>query len=172
MRAAPQTGSETAALTVPQEAVAAVAHELDGLDGPTVGLWWEGSGNLHDPRPWLDAISGTPVILQTGAPRSVLETGTREWVDLTAAISDFQDLAAALCAVDMVVTADGPIAHLAAALGRPCFVLVGVDRPWFWSGAEGRPIWYPSARPLFQQPDGSWSAAHAALSRALAESPA
>lgn len=167
MRATPESGAGTGTIALPEEPVAAVARHLNGRDGPTVGLWWEGSGMIHDPRPWLEAVPGTPVILQTGAPRSALDNGNRSIVDLSGDISDFHDLAAALCAVDVVVTADGPVAHLAATLGRPCIVFVGVDRPWFWSGAETRPTWYPSARPLRQQPDGSWTAAHDALSQAV-----
>lgn len=169
MRVTPETGPDSSLIELPAEATERFARRISEVGGPKIGLWWEGGGVVHDPNPLLDAVTGTPVILQTGAPRAALRARDRGVVDLTAEIGDFRDLAAALSTLDAVVTADGPVAHLAATLGVRTFVLVGVDRPWFWSGGDGHPRWYPSARALYQQPDGPWSAALASLAQALEE---
>lgn len=169
LRVTPETGAGVAAISLPHDATEPFDHRLADVVGPKIGLWWEGTGAIHDPKPLLDAIPGTPVILQTGAPRQALGPSDRAVIDVSGDISDFHDLAAALSVLDAVVTADGPVAHLAAMLGVRTFVLVGVDRPWFWTGVDGRTPWYPTARALYQQPDGSWSAAIAALAEATAE---
>jgi hypothetical protein len=83
-------------------------------------------------------------------------------------IGDFSDLAAMLAALDLVITVDTAIAHLAGALGRPTLVLLPYAPDWRWLlGREDSP-WYRSAR-LFRQPQpNDWGTAVEAVARALA----
>jgi hypothetical protein len=76
--------------------------------------------------------------------------------DFTAELNDFADTAALVAALDLVITVDTAVAHLAGALGRPVWILNRFDASWRWLlGREDSP-WYPTAR-LFRQPaPGDW----------------
>jgi hypothetical protein len=66
----------------------------------------------------------------------------------------FLDTAAAICALDLVVTVDTAVLHLAGALGRPALMLMhGRSGDWRWLHAQDVPVWYPSVR-LVRCPDG------------------
>jgi len=66
------------------------------------------------------------------------------------------DAALALLAVDLVITIDGMLAHLAGALGRPVWVALKHEADWRWGNDPTRTPWYPTMR-LFRQPHpGDW----------------
>lgn len=71
---------------------------------------------------------------------------------------DFADTAALIAGLDLVISVDTSIAHLAGALGVPLWVLLAKSRAdWRWLRNRSDSPWYPSAR-LFRQPvDGDWS---------------
>ena len=79
-----------------------------------------------------------------------------EMSNLGPELKDFADTAAVLAALDLVVTVDTAVAHLAGALGKPVWILLAHSPDWRWLlGREDSP-WYPSAR-LFRQPSlGDW----------------
>jgi ADP-heptose:LPS heptosyltransferase len=76
--------------------------------------------------------------------------------DVGRGIFDFAEAATALSQLDLLISIDAPIAHLAAAMGLPTWVLMPSVADWRWQlGGRARP-WYPSAR-LFRQPrTGDW----------------
>jgi len=85
--------------------------------------------------------------LLAGEPR-VTQLGTE--------LDDFADTAAVLALVDLVITVDTSVAHLAGAMGRPVYVLVPFSPDWRWTLAGESSRWYPTAR-LFRQPSvGDW----------------
>jgi hypothetical protein len=71
-------------------------------------------------------------------------------VDPTAELTDFVETAALLSCLDVVVTVDTSVAHLAAALGRPTFILLPYDPDYRWLLDRDDSPWYPTAR-LFRQ---------------------
>lgn len=71
-------------------------------------------------------------------------------VDLTADLGDFVETAALLSCLDVVVTVDTSVAHLAAALGRPTWILLPYDPDYRWLLGRDDSPWYPTAR-LFRQ---------------------
>jgi tetratricopeptide (TPR) repeat protein len=71
-------------------------------------------------------------------------------------LSDFADTAALVAAMDLVVTVDTSIAHLAGALGKPVWILLPVAPDWRWMlNREDNP-WYPTARLFRQATPGDW----------------
>ncbi len=83
--------------------------------------------------------------------------------------ADFADTAACIAALDLVVTVDTSVAHLAGALGKPCWILLPHAADFRWLRDRQDSPWYPSVR-LFRQPRrGDWSSAIAAVVAALPE---
>ncbi|BCS55996.1 tetratricopeptide repeat protein [Geobacter sp. SVR] len=87
--------------------------------------------------------------------------------DLTPHIADFADTAAIMERLDLIVTIDTSVAHLAGAMGKPVIVLLPVAADWRWlTGREDSP-WYPTMRLLRQEVDGGWEQVIDRLSREL-----
>jgi tetratricopeptide (TPR) repeat protein len=77
--------------------------------------------------------------------------------DLGAQLGDFADTAALMTALDLVVTVDTSVAHLAGALGRPVWILLPHCPDWRWMVGRSDSPWYPTAR-LYRQPaPGQWT---------------
>jgi tetratricopeptide (TPR) repeat protein len=71
-------------------------------------------------------------------------------------LADFDDTAALLALCDLVISVDTSVAHLAAAMGRPVWILLPHFSDWRWTAAAVSTPWYPAAR-LFRQPQpGDW----------------
>ena len=88
--------------------------------------------------------------------------------------NDFDGTAALVSALDLVVSVDTSIAHLAGALGRPVWILLPFAADWRWFEQRTDSPWYPTARLYRQRTPGDWAAplAEAALAlRALAQRP-
>ena len=71
-------------------------------------------------------------------------------IDPTAELTDFVETAALLSCLDVVITVDTSVAHLAAALGRPTWILLPYDPDYRWLLDRDDSPWYPTAR-LFRQ---------------------
>src|SRR5262249_49327695 len=78
-------------------------------------------------------------------------------VRLDKEINDFQDTAAIMMSLDLVISSDTSIVNLAGALGRPVWVLLPFIPDWRWLLDRNDTPWYPTAR-LFRQPNmGDWT---------------
>jgi ADP-heptose:LPS heptosyltransferase len=87
--------------------------------------------------------------------------------DVGAAPQDFGDTAALLTALDLVISVDTALVHLAGALGRPVWTLLAYAPDWRWRVHGQGSAWYPSMR-LFRQPSpGDWGAVFDAVKSAL-----
>lgn len=140
-----------------------LAKPLDRPPGCVVkaGLVWAGKTTPRD-RSWpletLIPLFGDPRVqfhsLQLG-PRSadLTATGLNCLIpDLSPNLKSFADTAAVMADLDLIVTIDTSVAHLAGALGRPTFVLLRYVSDWRWLDEPEDCAWYPSLR-LFRQPD-------------------
>jgi hypothetical protein len=79
---------------------------------------------------------------------TLLEQG--DVIDLTEHLTDFVETAALISNLDLVVTVDTSVAHLAAALGRPTWILLPHTPDYRWLLGRDDSPWYPSVR-LFRQ---------------------
>jgi ADP-heptose:LPS heptosyltransferase len=77
--------------------------------------------------------------------------------DFDAGADSFVDTAALMQSLDLIVTCDTSIAHLAGALGRPVFVLLQQVPDWRWLLDREDCPWYPSMRLIRQSQRGDWS---------------
>ena len=147
--------------------------------GPNVGLVWAGEARQWDDRkrsttlaslePLKDVPGATFYALQKGAGAAQASSppaGMR-LIDLAPHIGDFADTAALIASLDLVVTVDTSVAHLAGAMGVPVWVLVASSADWRYHLEGAATRWYPSMR-LFRQPaDGDWAGAIARLAQTL-----
>lgn len=77
-------------------------------------------------------------------------------VDYTHKIHDFSDTASLIEHLDLIITVDTAVAHLAGALGKPVWVLLPFERLWPWMANRNDSPWYPTMK-LFRQPSpGDW----------------
>lgn len=88
--------------------------------------------------------------------------------DVTRDLKDFGETAAVLAHLDLVLTIDTSVAHLAGALGRPAWLMLPRPADWRWLAERSDSPWYPSMT-LFRQPrPGAWEALIAEVAEALA----
>ena len=138
-------------------------RETIGDDGRLrVGLVWSGNaGNrklahrnmpLDALRPLL-AVDGVRLFsLQVGPPSAELSRLPRGAVEnLAPRLGDFAETASAIANLDLIITVDTSVAHLAGALGRPTWIMLPFVRDWRWLIEGEESPWYATVR-LFQQP--------------------
>jgi len=147
--------------------VARLAPHLRGT-GLKLGLVWSGNpkhGNDRHrsvPLDLLRPLLGVPGVrlfsLQVGPRAQDIAADGRigPITDLAPHLDDFADTAAAISQLDLVVTVDTSVAHLAGALDRPTWLLLPWNADWRWLSGRTDSPWYPSMT-LFRQPRyGDW----------------
>jgi ADP-heptose:LPS heptosyltransferase len=78
--------------------------------------------------------------------------------DVGRTLGDFADTAAVLAHLDLVITVDTAVGHLAGAMGKPIWTLLPFAPDWRWGQHNVHTPWYPTMR-LFRQPTpGAWEA--------------
>ena len=87
--------------------------------------------------------------------------------DLETGLRDFADTAAAVLGLDLVITVDTAMAHLAGALGRPVWTLLSAFPDWRWLLDRDDSPWYPGMRLFRQQRIGDWASVVGQVSSAL-----
>ena len=139
---------------------------VQATNGLRIGLAWEGR-RRPDPRRSCPADEllelgsvpdATYYSLQVeAAPGTV--TFLREkigLVDLSGEIADFADTAALMASLDLVVTIDTAVAHLAGALGKPVLLMLPYAPDWRWGLGRDDSPWYPTMRLFRQSGPGEW----------------
>lgn len=160
-------------LKTPPTAVPPVAAEQ-----PVIGLVWAGNPDhlndakrslrLEQLRPVLEPYQRHIVSLQKGKQAEELRQTGFSIIDGGAGLDDFTATAALLSKIDLLITADTSVAHLAGALGRPVWIMLPYDPDWRWQLERRDVPWYPTAK-LYRQPaPGDWGAVLAEIGRDLA----
>lgn len=149
-------------LSVP--AGAADFSDVAARPGRKVGLVWSGSPTRA--RNALRSLAARDLMALTdlaGFSFFGLQVGADDhpaapsYCDLAPRLRDFADTAAAVWALDLVVTVDTAVAHLAGALGKPVWIMLSNPCDgYFWSNDRADSPWYPSARLYRQRVEGEW----------------
>ncbi len=149
-------------LTPDAASLARWKDEFSGERALKVGIAWQGSpSQLFDrarsiPLAQFAALAGLDGVrlysLQMGPGREQLSSwdATRPIVDLGDRLGDFNNTAAIMCNLDLVITCDSSPAHLAGALGLPVRVALPLCADWRWLLERADSPWYPTMR-LFRQ---------------------
>jgi hypothetical protein len=77
-------------------------------------------------------------------------------IDLAPELKDFADTAAIIASLDLVISVDTSVAHLAGAMGKPVWVLLNKGCDWRWFLEREDSPWYPTARLFRQTTAGGW----------------
>lgn len=160
--------ASAAYISVPPERVRAAAVQFSA-NTLRVGLVWSGnpkhkldahrSMQLAHVKPLLELEGVTFFALQPGEVEKQLAANPDfdRIENLGPQFTDFLDTAAAIANLDLVISVDTSVAHLAGAMGMPTWVLIHHNRiDWRWFREGDTSPWYPSAR-IFRQPaSGDW----------------
>ncbi|MDA0239950.1 MAG: tetratricopeptide repeat protein, partial [Proteobacteria bacterium] len=146
-----------------------------------VGLVWRGRPSaknfLGRPCP-LEAFAPLTAIdsislysLQVGDP--ITDIAGLSWgekiIDLGSSFTDFADTTTTIEALDLVVSIDTAVAHLAGALGAECWTLLSVFSDWRWGRDRSNSLWYPTMRLFRQSEPGRWDDVIDGVRQALTE---
>ncbi len=161
------------------ESIVRWREELSGADGFKVGIAWQGNP-LHQQDHFRSIqierfarLADVPRVklysLQVGAGRDRLEeaAGRLPITDLTEKFVDFQETAALVRNLDLVITCDTAVAHLAGALGVPVWVTISAAPDWRWLVDRDDSSWYPTMRLFRQTRLGNWDDVFARVAREL-----
>lgn len=154
-------------LAAPSERLPNVRSRLRALTGKRVGLSYGGNPDRRDD--WLRAVP--PLAL-----KPLTQLRGISWVNLVfdrrpdrgdvirmfgaddpmAEAKDFGDTAAIVSELDAVIAIDSSVAHLAASLGKPVWVLIPTLADWRWQMGEHKSPWWPNATLLRSPEPGNW----------------
>jgi hypothetical protein len=164
--------------------VAAWRQRVADLPGLRVGLVWAGGSRPDQPAANridrrrsvtlahfapLGGLEGVSFVslqkgeaaVQTRSPPGLL---VHDWTD---ELADFADTAALTEALDLVISVDTSVAHLAGALGKPVWLLNRFDSCWRWLFDRNDTPWYPTMRLFRQAVGGDWKSVFSDIEDAL-----
>jgi len=150
-----------------------------------IGLVWAGNSCIEDPdaramdlrrsvtlqhfSPLADIAGVQFYSLQKGdSSEQALRPPTgMNIIDMTGDLHDFEDTAALITHLDLIISVDTSVAHLAGALGKPVWLLNRFDTCWRWLLNRDDSPWYPSLRQFRQSIPGDWTGVIAQVRDAL-----
>jgi hypothetical protein len=153
-------------LRTPATRIGRMKHHLGARGGSRIGVAWSGS-RISYARSAMPAAMLEPLLRRTGVEfhclQNEIRAEDRAWLDRTglvatheAMLTDFADTAALIEAMDLVISIDTAVAHLAGALAKPVWIMLPFNPDWRWFLDREDSPWYPTAR-LFRQPSpGDW----------------
>ncbi|HWY86690.1 MAG TPA: glycosyltransferase family 9 protein, partial [Gemmataceae bacterium] len=168
---------------VPEPALVRAWREKLDMHGQgfRVGLVWAGTAlhkndrNRSLPLRGLSAMAAIAnvlyVSLQVGAPAAQLAAppAGMKIVDVGTQLTDFADTAAVIANLDLVITVDTAVAHMAGAMGKPVWTLLSKVADWRWLLDREDSPWYPTMRLFRQKTRGDWAELMGRVAAALAE---
>jgi hypothetical protein len=155
-------------LRAPAAKIGRMRHHMGTKSSPRIGLVWSGSPASLT-RSSMPPAALEPLLRRTGVEFHCLQkdirAADRGWLERVGIITtheamlrDFGDTAALIEAMDLVISIDTAVAHLAGALAKPVWIMLPFNPDWRWLLSRDDSPWYPTAR-LFRQPvPGDWDA--------------
>jgi tetratricopeptide (TPR) repeat protein len=166
-------------LRVPTGRVEAWRDRLGVRARPRIGLAWAGNPGHSGDRDRSIRLDRLLPLLAAGpaafhALQKQIGPTDHDWLVRSgvavhaAALHDFGETAALVSQMDLIITVDTAVAHLAGGLAAPVWVLLPFNADWRWLTERTDCPWYPTMR-LFRQPSlGDWTAVIAQVAEALA----
>ncbi len=151
---------------------------LGKLKPPLVALCWAGRDVLYNGQNRAVSLATLAPLAMEGVTFLSIQKGPQAaeanapppgmtLINLHDAIKDFEDTAAIMSIADLLISIDSAPAHLAGALGRPAWIMLGHVADWRWLTDRADSPWYPSLR-LFRQPQrNDWGTVVAAVAGEL-----
>ena len=136
-------------------------------NGPRIGVAWSGNPSHTRDRDRSMPLRTLLPLLKHARPLFALQpymtmpterfwTRRRISSTLGKAFRDFADTAAVIAALDLVISVDTSVAHLAATMGKPTWILLPFRPDWRWQLDRDDSPWYPSVRLFRQTEPGDW----------------
>jgi len=158
---------DPAYLTPDPECVTAWTERLGDRDKPRLGLAWSGNPRQQNDRYRSIPFGNMEPLLNLDVDWHALQTEVRDsdlgllrrssrlrlWND---EITGFANTAGLVQHLDLIVTVDTSIAHLAGAMGKPTWILLPYAADWRWLTERSDSPWYPSVRLWRQKTPGDW----------------
>ena len=146
--------------------------------GRRVGLVWAGDPkHLDDSRrsvPFTDLLplfekSGISFCgLQVGDwAKDPIEHSLNNFKDLSAELVDYSATARAIAELDLVISADTSVAHLAGAMGKPVWLMLPYTPDWRWGLEGNKTAWYPGMELFRQTQPDNWSGVISEIAKRL-----
>ena len=141
-----------------------------------VGLVWAGSAkNKHDRKRSITLDQLSKLAVAPGVHFFSLQKGREvqspppgmPFTDLTNELNDFEDTAALIANLDLVIAVDTAVAHLAGAMGKPVWMMIPFVPDWRWLLNRTDSPWYPTMRLFRQKSVGDWPGVIQAVADAL-----
>jgi tetratricopeptide (TPR) repeat protein len=173
-------------LTSEPQRTAAWMRRLRAIPGLLVGIAWQGNPAVEKliwargrsiPLAALEPLAQLPGVrllsLQKGPGVEQLRDSSfaDRIIDLSAELDRgpdaFLDTAAVMAGLDLVISSDTSVAHLAGALGRTVWTVLPASPEWRWGLERSDSPWYPSMRLFRQKTDGDWNSVGAAIAAEL-----
>ena len=166
-------------LTAPVDRTSHWRQQFSAITAPKIGLVWSGNReNKNDHIRSIAFATFAPLLENKNLRFFCMQTEIREsdqaalasypdLIQMAASLTNFAETAAIISNLDLVITVDSAVAHLAGALGKPVWVLLpfAPDFRWGLDSAETR--WYPTARLFRQKQLVDWSGVVQSVASAL-----
>lgn len=136
-------------------------NKMATAQGLKVGLVWKGGTLTYAPARDMGFEHLQPLLKRTDIRWFSLQKGTQapansplvDWMD---EVDDFADTAALVSCLDLVISVDTSVAHLAGALGKPVWLLNRFESEWRWMRGQETSPWYSSMHIFSQPAPGDW----------------
>jgi tetratricopeptide (TPR) repeat protein len=156
-------------------------HRLGVKTKPRIGLVWSGDAKhqndrnrsipLHTILPLLSDAYEFHCLQKEVRPADAAKLAQTRIILHGQDLKDFSDTAALVSKMDLVISIDTSVAHLAGALGKECWILLPFAPDYRWLNERQDSPWYPRARLFRQHVIGDWNSVLAEVKKVLSEKP-
>jgi len=156
------------------------SKQLEGWRHPRIGLVWSGRSKHTKDRFRSTPIAELRPLLRCGIEFIGLQKDVRpadeaaladtaSITNLGSSLTDFAETAALISSLDLVISVDTSVAHLAGALGKPVWVMLPYEPEWRWMLDRVDSPWYPTMRLFRQTAAGDWKGVTTQVAESLQE---